>query len=91
MMDMIDLLQLRIAQQRDRIEAGHFLAHRREAGLETGEALHRRLGSHMLVMIEQGLPDHVLHRHDRLLEPAFRPGMGGALLALDGISVHIVA
>ena len=89
-MDVVELLDLRIALLRHRIEAREF-AQLRERRLERRQRLHRRIGAHMLVMVEDGLAENVLHRHDRLLEIAVLPRIRRALLAFDRIGVDVVA
>ncbi len=86
----VDALDFRIAHVDDRIEA-RFLAEPGEGGIEARERLHRRLGAHVLVVIEEGQADLVLHGDDRLLEAAFLPGLRGALLALDGEAIDVGA
>jgi hypothetical protein len=88
--DVVDLLEFRIALHGHRIEAAHF-AHHDEGRVERRQRLHVGVGPHVLVMVEHGQAVNVLHRHDRLVEIALLPGAGGALLALDGIGVDVVA
>ena len=60
-------------------------------GCSDGQRLHRRGGPHMLVLGEDGEAVDVLHRDHRILEAAFVPGLGGALLALHRIGVDVIA
>ncbi len=45
----------------------------------------------MLILVEDSEAVDVLHRDDGVLEPAFVPGFRGALLALHGIGIDIIA
>jgi hypothetical protein len=45
----------------------------------------------VLVLGEDRKAVEVLHRHHRLVEAAFVPGLCGALLALHGVGVDVVA
>ena len=91
MVDMVDPLQFGVAEQGDGVEAWHLLAHRGEGGLERAQRLHRGFGTHMFVMVEDDLAHHVANGDDRFGEAALVPRHLGALLALDGIGVGIVA
>ena len=90
MMHVIDILDLGMRRDRDRVEAAH-LAHHHEGGLERGERLHVGRRAHVLVLGEKRDAVHVLHRRDRFREPALVPRLGGAPLALDRISIDIIA
>ena len=82
--DVVDALEVRVLQDRHRVEAGHHLAHLLERRLERAERLHVGAGAHVLVAVEDRQAVDVLHRHDRAGEAALLPGPGGAPLALDG-------
>ena len=90
MVDVIDLFDLRITLLRHRIEAGE-IAQLFERRLERTQRLHGRIGAHVLVAIEDGLAENVLHRDHGIREIALVPGIGRALLAFDGEGVDIVA
>ena len=80
-----------VLQDRHGVEAGHGLAHVLEGGLERAERLHVGLGAHVLVAVEERQAVDVGDRDDRAGEAALVPGAGGALLALDGVGVDVVA
>ena len=82
--DVVDPLEVRVLQDRHRVEAGHGLAHVLERGLERAERLHVGAGAHVLVAVEDRQAVDVADRHDRAGEAVVLPGGGGALLALDG-------
>ena len=87
--DVVHLLDLRVALDGDGVEA--HLAIGGEGGVQGGQALHRGLGPHVLVMVEERQAELVLHRQDRFLETALAPGLGGALLAFHGEGVDVRA
>ena len=89
--DVVDPLEVRVLQDRHGVEAGHGLADVLERRLERAEGLHVGRGPHVLVAVEDRQAVDVAHRHDRLREAVVRPGGGGALLALDGEEVAVVA
>ena len=89
MVHVINRFQLRIALLDDFIEA--HAAHAREGRVQRGERLHGRVRTHMFVMVEDDCAHLVFHWHDGILEAAFFPGLGGALLGFDSVSVDIIA
>ena len=89
--DVGDALELGVLEDRHGVEAGHGLAHVLEGGLERAERLHVGLGAHVLVAVEERQAVDVGDRDDRAGEAALGPGAGGALLALDGVGVDVVA
>ena len=91
MVDVLDLLQMRVFQLRHGVEARHHLALFLERGLQPAQRLHVRLGAHVLVAVEDRQAVLVAHGDDGAGEAAFGPGAGGAFLALDGIGVDVVA
>ena len=82
-------LDLRIALLHHRIE-GHLAGHGEGRG-EGAQGLHGRVGTHMLVVVQDHGAHLVLHAEHGLGKAAFAPGLGGALLALHRIGVHVVA
>ena len=62
-----------------------------EGGLQRAERLHVGAGAHVFVVVEDRQAVQVAHRDDRLGEAPVVPGRGGALLALDGEGVGVVA
>ena len=89
-MDVVDALDFRMRLDRHRVEAAH-LSHRHEGRLQLAERLHRRGGTHVLVLGEKREAVDVLHRDHRILEAALVPGFRRALLALHRIGVDVVA
>ena len=89
MVHVVDLLDLGIALLHDVIERHH--AHLLERRIERGKRLHRGVTANGLVVSQDGDAELVLHRYDRFREPAFLPSLCGALLALDRVSVHVIA
>ena len=90
MVDVVDLLDLGMFQNRDIVEAGHLLAHHLEGGAERAERLHVGVGPHQFVTIKHDFADHVADWQDRLGKAVLVPGPGGAFLALDSISVDVI-
>ncbi len=90
MMDMIYAFDFRVGLDGDGVEASLF-AHHDESRLERRQRLHVGLGAHMLVAVENGQTIAILDRRDGRHEAPFRPGLGRALLAFDGVGVHGVA
>lgn len=74
--DVVDLFDPVVLLQRHVVEAAH-LADAVERGLQLGQALHRGVGPHVLVVVENDQTVLVAHRHHRLGEVAARPGLGG--------------
>ena len=89
-MDVIDVFDVRMRLDGDRIEAAEF-AHLHERRLQRGERLHGRARTHVLVLGQDGQPVDVLDRHDRAIEAALVPRRRRALLALHRIGVDVVA
>ena len=56
---------------------------------QSAEALQRRLGAHVLVMVEGNHSNLVLDRYDRAGEPSFAPRARSALLTFDGVTIDI--
>src|SRR5258708_28474108 len=75
-----DAIYLRVSLERDRIET-HFGTNSFERGLKLGEGLHRCCRPDVLIALQQHRTQNITHRHHRLLEPAFVPGAGPALVA----------
>ena len=90
MVNVVDTLDFRMCLNADGFEAAHLTGHL-EGGVERGEVLHRRGRTHVFVLGEDDDAVLVLHRHNGAVEIAVFPGMAGALLALDGIGVDVVA
>ena len=90
MMDVVDVFDVRMRLDGDRIEAAQF-AHLHERRLQGGERLHRRARTHVLVLGQDGEAVDVLYRHHRAVEAAFVPRRRGALLAFDRVGVDVVA
>ena len=88
--DVVHFLDFGMLLHGHRVEAAHLAGHD-EGRVERGQRLHVGRRAHVLVMVEDGEAVLVLDRDDRVLEAALVPGLGGALLALDGIGVDVVA
>src|SRR5271169_5845061 len=89
-MDMFDEFDVGMRLDSDRIEAAQF-AHLHEGRLEGCERLHRRAGTHVFVLGQDGEAVDVLDLHHRTVEATLVPGHSRALLALDRIGVDVVA
>ena len=76
--DVVDAGQVRVFQHGNLVEARHHLAHLLEARLQRGEALHRRVGPHEFVAVEDDKAVLVQRRDDRAGEPPFVPRALGA-------------
>ncbi len=88
-MDVVDAFDLGITLVDHRIE-GH-VTQGLEGRVERAERLHAGVGADGFVVIERGDAHLVLDLHDRLGKAAFRPGLGGALVALDGERIDVAA
>ena len=88
-MHVIDLLDLGVLLNRHRVEA-EVAAHHLEARLELREVFERRPGAHVLIAVEHGHANAVLHGDDRLVEVAALPGGRRATLALDREGVDVL-
>ena len=90
MVNMSNRFDLGMGLNRDRIESA-LLAHRHEGCLQCAERLHVGSRTHVLVAGEERQAINVPHRHDRTVEAPGLPGCCRPLLALDRVSVDIVA
>src|SRR5262245_28875451 len=90
MVHVMERLEFRIALNGNCIEAIS-LADIGESRLERGQGLHGGIGPHMLVAIEKYQTVNILHRNNRSGKSAFSPALGGALLALNGVGIHVIA
>src|SRR3984885_13163234 len=90
MVDVIDEFDFRVLLNRNGVEAAHF-SHLHERRFERSERLHGRVGSHVLVLVENSEAVDVLYFYDRAAEAAVAPSLCCALLTLDRVGVDIVA
>jgi len=88
--DVVDLLYPVELLQGHGVEAPH-LTDAGEGRLETAQRLQGGVGAHVLVVVEQRHAVAVLDRDDGLGEVARAPGLGGALLRLQGERVAVLA
>ncbi len=91
MVDVVDLLQMRVLHQCDLVEAGHDLAHLLERGVQCAERLHVGLRAHVFVAVQNGQAVLVLDRDDGFVETSLIPRLLGALLGLHGQLIRLVA
>src|SRR3546814_2098910 len=88
MVHVTQFLDFRIAILRHRLEAA--LTESFKRGLELRKAFQRRAGTHMFIMVQHHFAYPILDRHNRALEAAFFPALGGATLALHCKIVDIL-
>src|SRR3984893_17097830 len=88
--NVFDLLDPVILLQRPVVEAAH-RADPVERGLQLCQTLHRGVGTHVLVVVEDQESVLVTHRHDGLREITTRPGLRRFLLRPQRIGVDVLA
>ena len=90
--DVVDPLQMRVFQDRHRVEAGHHLAHVLEGGLQRAERLHVGAGAHVFVAVEDRQAVAVADRRSPISRSGPRPRPVAARRWLSTASAsHVVA
>ena len=91
MMHMVDLVQMRVFEQRHRVKPRHVFADILERGFQPAKRLHIGARAGEFVPIQNGQPVAVLDGDQGPVKPALILRHLGAALGFHGIGIHILA